>query len=210
MEFGITGPAQSDNLFHFTGRVGDRPSDVPRPIQEMTPEERLDAIIGEPVLRAFPPFGTSAPCVCFSESPPEHLAFLINGGRVKPWGIVISRAQMVKAGGGSVAYVPDQVYEYFKNTGMGHWAVRVGPGSSWMHEREWRLPCLKVSGVRLMTLQAILIGNRTWRPSLIERSDPRSPGTRLMGFPPLWQASPIWVWDSSSKSVVPHPPGSLC
>ncbi|MET8605750.1 hypothetical protein ABZV92_19625 [Streptomyces rubiginosohelvolus] len=210
MEFGITGPAQSDNLFHFTGRVGDRPNDVPRTIQKMTPEQRLDAIIGERVLRAFPPFGPTTRCVCFSESPPDHLAFLVAAGRVEPWGIVVSRDQMVRTGGGSVAYVPDKVYEYFKNTGMAHWAVRVGTGSSWMHEREWRVPCFKGDGFRLTTLQAILIGDKTWRPSLVERSAPRSPGARVKDFPPLWRESPIWVWDSSSASIVPHPPGSLC
>ncbi|MFE7752125.1 hypothetical protein [Streptomyces sp. NPDC057428] len=222
LDLGITGPAQSDDLYHFTGRVGERPNDVPEHIRKMTPQQRLDAIITERMLRAFPPFGTSMPCACFSESSPEHLAFLIKNRKVKPWGILGSRRSLLRLGGGSVAYVPDQQYQYFKNTGMAHWAVRVGANSTWMHEREWRIPRqngeIKLAGVR-----AILIGDASWRPSLVETDEwvNAETGEQCQGpaetphaqprqdHPTLWRESAIWAWDDDSESVVKHPPGAL-
>ncbi|MFE1909428.1 hypothetical protein ACFW96_38040 [Streptomyces gardneri] len=220
---GITGPAQSDDLYHFTGRIGDRPNDVPNHIQKMTPQERLDTILAERTLRAFPPFGAGFPCACFSESTPDHLAFLVKSWKVKPWGIVGSRMSLLRLGGGTVAYVPDQQYQHFKNVGMAHWAVRVGTNSTWMHEREWRIP--RQNGeIRLQGVRAILIGDASWRPSLVDTGEwinaengeqCQGPGeTPLaqprMDYPGLWRESAVWVWDSKSEAVIKHAPGTLC
>ena len=116
----------------------------------MRPEERLDAILAGQAQFGFPPFSrppTGAapnppgPCVCYSESPPDHLAHLIVDRCFQPWGIVITREQMLKAGGGAVAYVPDTVYSTLYQAGLAAWAVRTSSGSQWMHEREWlRVP----------------------------------------------------------------------
>ena len=140
LSLGLVGPAQSDHLYHFTGRNGARPSWVPPQIQQMTAQGRLDGILRDERFLAFAPFGASTACVCFSESPPDHLGHLIRTGRFEPWGVVTSRASLLGIGGGSVAYVPDDVYASFSASGLGHWAVRTGSGSVWMHEREWRLP----------------------------------------------------------------------
>lgn len=167
IDLGIVGPAQSDDLYHFTGRNGARPAVVPEDIQLMTPQERLDSILREEQFRVFPPFGARTACLCFSESPPDHLEHLIGIGRFSPWGIVTRRHQLIRRGGGAVAYVPDAVYQEFKAADLEHWAVRTGADSTWMHEREWRLPVLddrNTLGIGRVT--AILVGDPAWRPSL--------------------------------------------
>ncbi|WP_188299777.1 hypothetical protein [Streptomyces sp. CBMA156] len=222
-DLGLVGPAQSDDLFHFTGRLGERPSEVPLEIRAMTPQQRLDAILREEQFRAFAPFGASVPCVCFSESPPDHLAHLIRQQRFSPWGIVGSRKTLLGLQGGSVAYVSDEVYARFKAAGLAHWAVRTSPASTWMHEREWRIPrsdgLLKIGGCN-----AILIGDINWRPSLVETDaqmniatgddlDPSDPaeGTQpAMALPTLWRQSEVWVWDKAAEAVTKYKPGELC
>jgi hypothetical protein len=222
MELGLIGPAQSDDLIHFTGRSGSRSKDVPQEIQRMSPSERLDSILAQRKLLAFPPFGVTHPCVCFSECPPDHLAHLIRLRGFSPWGIVVSRSGVLGCDGGAVAYVPDDVYAQFKEQGLEHWAVRTGPNSVWMHEQEWRLP---TKGVILTGVRAILVKDAAWRPSLVETDEwvnmetgEPSPGPdgsnpfiqRRKDYPELWRKSPIWVWDDRAQAVVKHAPGTLC
>ncbi|WP_159461058.1 hypothetical protein [Streptomyces viridosporus] len=223
IDLGLVGPAQSDDLFHFTGRNGNRPVHVPEEIRNMTPQERLDAILGTRTLRGFPPFGTAQSCICFSECTPAHLAHLVLTRGFSPWGVVVSRSAVLRLGGGSVAYVPDAVYSYFKARGLEHWAVRTGSDSVWLHEREWRLP-IHGAGVNLVNIRAILIGDPGWRPSLVPTGDWRNgetgellsgpdgnPHTRpVEALPHLWQSHEIWVWDASTKTVARKPPGTLC
>jgi hypothetical protein len=233
-EFGAPGPAQSDELIHFVHR-GPRARfspDVPVEIRIMTPEKRLDAILTRGAQRGFAPFHrpptkTTQPplgrCVCYSEAPPEHLAHLITERLFHPWGVVITREQMLRAGGGAIAYVPDAVYDRFYEAGLGAWAVRVGDDSQWMHEREWRFPLTKGYGaVRFRSLAAILIGDTNWRPSKVGTGEwINESGERIAGpsedpmarevtaFPELWLKTPIWVWSYRTRKVDIHPPGSL-
>lgn len=60
MTLGQVGPAQSEYLYHFTGRNGDRPVWVPEDIRDASPQERLDVILREERFRAFAPFGAEA------------------------------------------------------------------------------------------------------------------------------------------------------
>ncbi|GAA2364742.1 hypothetical protein [Streptomyces carpaticus] len=192
----------------------------------MTPERRLDRILEKGYLLAFEQFGSNHPCACFSESTPAHLAYLIGTGRFSPWGLVFDRAAVLRAGGGAVAYVPTAVQKEFKSKGLGHWAVRTDSGSTWMHEREWRLPVEHPSniGFRLRSARAILIGRPDWRPtsvkidSWIDRSTGEplpDPGDnpyaeQLTDLPALWKKSEIWVWDKARENVEKYPPGTLC
>lgn len=233
--FGAPGPAQSDELIHFVHRgpkAGYSP-DVPAEIQVMGPQERLDAILSSARQKGFAPFHRApansmepplAPCVCYSEAPATHLEHLIADRLFKPWGIAITRKQMLDAGGGSIAYVGDDVYEKFYRMGLGAWAVRTGDGSQWMHEREWRLPMKKGSNglVRLTSLAAILIGKADWRPSKVgtgqwvngSTGEPCQPGEdpfaiEVKDYPELWLKTPIWVWDWATRAVIKYDPGTL-
>ncbi|HEY5835028.1 hypothetical protein [Streptomyces sp.] len=221
-DLGYVGPAQSDYLYHFTSRNGGRPTGVPEEIQWMSPEQRLERILHEERLLAFPPFGADVPCVCFSECPPEHLAYLIAMRYFTPWGIVVTRSALLGLGGGDVAYVPDTVAAIFRGKGLGHWAVRTGPDSTWMHEREWRLP-RSTGDVSLISVRAILVGDINWRPAPVMTGwwVHGSTGDALPGpdaslyaqpqteLPRLWRESPIWVWNPTSQEVDEHPPGTL-
>jgi hypothetical protein len=222
LNLGLVGPAQSDDLYHFTGRNGDRPAWVPADIQQMTAQQRLERILKEKRFRAFAPFGATTACVCFSESPADHLGHLIRTGRFSPWGVVTSRASLLSIGGGAVAYVPDTVYDRFKAAGLEHWAVRTGNGSVWMHEREWRLPSSE-EGRGIGGLRAILVGDVSWRPTTVVVGwEDGSTGQPLPGpegnpfaqpvweLPRLWRESQVWVWDAGSGQLVKHAPGVLC
>ncbi|MDX3841270.1 hypothetical protein [Streptomyces europaeiscabiei] len=225
------GPAQSEELIHFTsrGEAASFPGDVPAQIRDMKPWERLDKILGNGELAGFPPFGApGTPCSCFSESPPEHLAHLIADRGFAPWGIVLTRTAAVAMGGGAVAYVPDEVHARFVAAGLGHWAVRVGNNSQWTHEREWRIPLSPLSGpdstqygaIRIHRLSAILVGDPDWRPTPVTvgwahgadgtQAYPNEPGAvRLTELPELWRTASIWVWNAATRKVDPHQAGAL-
>ncbi|MFZ3475776.1 hypothetical protein ACODT3_40410 [Streptomyces sp. 4.24] len=192
----------------------------------MLPHERLDSILGAGSIRGFPPFGVSQTrCVCFSESPPSHLAHLITERGFAPWGVVATRSQVIGVGGGSVAYVPSRVRSQFEAAGLGHWAVRVDDDSQWMHEREWRIPLVRPDGKRAgglapTSLAAILVGDAHWRPTPITawvhgadgtQAHPEEPGAvPVRGeLPALWLNTPIWVWDQNISKVRVHPAGTL-
>ncbi|MFD7409734.1 hypothetical protein ACFV7R_45735 [Streptomyces sp. NPDC059866] len=143
-------------------------------------------------------------------------------GKCSPWGIVTHRSTILSFGGGSVAYVPDSVYEQFQQAGLEHWSVRTATGSTWMHEREWRLPRPRGTA-GIASVQAVLVGDINWRPSLVEaRWVDRTTGDPVTGeeaspyaelvheLPRLWRESWIWVWDPQHETVVKHPPGTLC
>lgn len=226
-KLGFVGPAQSEYLYHFTDRNGDSPSWVPPAIQQMSGPARLDAILREEKVLAFPPFGVGqagTPCVCLSESTPEHLAHLVAMRQFGPWGFVISRTAANMAGGGTVAYVPTKVYDTFKARDLAHWAVRTDEGSTWMHEREWRVPA-PLGAVRITGLDAILIGRADWRPSKVptEWVDPDTSQPLEFGpgehpnavpvaedYPRLWRESAVWVWDQGGRQVVKYKAGELC
>ncbi|MFF3919458.1 hypothetical protein ACFYZB_39730 [Streptomyces sp. NPDC001852] len=220
---GSVGPAQSDELVHFTSR-GREPGPGATPdVRAMTASQRLDSILGSETLRTFAPYGVARACACFSESPANHLAHLIVDRQFEPWGIVATRDGLLAAGGGAVAYVPDEVYNQLRAAGLEHWAVRTGAGSTWMHEREWRVPAPDgTAGMQLYSLRAVLVGDRDWRPSPVRTglSMHMDQGTLCEGcpdpfceemtdLPRLWLQSEIWVWDPVTRQVELYPPGAL-
>ncbi|MGW8985071.1 hypothetical protein ACWGQ9_20695 [Streptomyces parvus] len=228
LSLGLVGPAQSEYLIHFTGRNGSRPTWVPEHIRAMSPQERLDAILREGKFRLFPPFGAASPgdsglpCLCFSECPTGHLDYLVSIRGFQPWGIAGTREGVHRLGGGAVAYVPPEVHARFQAAGLGHWAVRTGEGSTWLHEREWRIPLSTWRG-DIESVRAILIGDAEWRPTKVpsgrwvdgtnglEVVGPAAPNAiEAREYPRLWQESNVWVWNREKRDFDKYGPGELC
>ncbi|MDX2403449.1 hypothetical protein NJO91_09960 [Streptomyces microflavus] len=224
------GPAQSDTLVHFTSR-GENASftpKVPEKFRQMTAPERLDSILGSGRLYGYPPFGAQQACVCFSESPKDHLDHLIADRGFGPWGVVVTRAGVLTHDGGAVAYVTDDVYKRFVGAGLGHWAVPIRENSQWMHEREWRAPlCEDIDGnikqyscFSMTRAHAILIGDPNWRPTPIttgyrngytgEQTYPNDPAAiPVTELPEMWRESDVWVWNREARSMDIYPAGDL-
>ncbi|MDK9499902.1 hypothetical protein QEZ40_005522 [Streptomyces katrae] len=224
------GPAQSDTLIHFTSR-GEYASftpKVPEQFRQMTAQERLDSILGSGRLYGYPPFGAQQACVCFSESPPDHLSHLIADRGFSPWGVVVTRADVLSHDGGAVAYVTEAVYKQFVAAGIGHWAVPIRENSQWMHEREWRAPlCEEIDGERkqyscfsMTRAHAILIGDRNWRPTQVttayrngctgEQAYPNDPAAiPVKELPEMWRNSAVWVWSRETRSIDEYQAGVL-
>lgn len=225
---GTPGPAQSDELIHFTGRPPGRPSTpgVPQEIRALTPWQRLDNILTTGILRAFPPFGAQQPVISFSESPPDHLAHLISERGFPPWGVVLTRVGLLQHGGGSVAYLPENVRDTFPQE-LRHWAVPFktnGQAGDWSHEREWRLPATSLGyDFGRASFNAILVGDTNWRPTRmgtgvftdqlngLQYPGPATPYCQEQTeLPPLWRgAGEIWVWNAAARRIDRCPPSAL-
>ncbi|MFF5781202.1 hypothetical protein ACFY7Y_30290 [Streptomyces virginiae] len=224
------GPAQSDTLIHFTSRGGSArfTPKVPDEFRQMTAQERLDSILGSGRVYGYPPFGAEQACVCFSESPPDHLAHLITDRGFGPWGVVVTRAGVLGHDGGAVAYVTDDVYTRFANAGLAHWAVPIRGNSQWMHEREWRAPLheevdgkiKQYSCFSMSRAHAVLIGDPNWRPTLVttgyvdgytgEQAHPNDPtAVPIVELPEMWRKSTVWVWNTETQLVDEYPAGTL-
>ncbi|MFD3908957.1 hypothetical protein ACFXOL_14790 [Streptomyces californicus] len=194
----------------------------------MSPEQRLDSILHERTFRPAVPFGgdkeLGTACLCLSECPPAHVAHLVNERGFQPWGLVVSREWAHSWGGGAVAYVPTSVHAAFKDAGLGHWAVRTDEGSTWMHEREWRVPVRKGGWLgRITQVTAILVADVSWRPTRLatgrwidgetglEVPGPSWPNAiEFQEYPRLWQESAVWVWNREKNNFDKHEPGTLC
>lgn len=218
---GEAGPAQTDFLVHFCSRPFGRahtPS-VPDGIRSMNAETRLYTILWEQQLRGFAPFGASTPMVCFSESPLNHLSWLLRRGW-EPWGVVMTRQSLYDVGGGPVWYARSEQYDALAEPHRS-WAVRLDASlqrrSDWLHEREWRAPhpALPLSASNVV---AVLVGQPDWQPSgSVLREvmiDPETGGEvdpsfrravpQMMPFielPPLWGTVQKWYWDAAAGQV---------
>jgi hypothetical protein len=199
------GPAQSDFLIHFCGRPSGRPHTpcVPPEIQALTPAERLDNILWEQRILGFAPFGAAAdqPMVCFSESPLDHLQWLLHSRGWPPWGVVLSRQWVFTAGGGPVWYARPGQYETLART-QWQWAVRFettsGRRSDWVHEREWRIPVRPDEPALRLTsgaIIAVLAAGPGWQPST--RYTDRT--QRVHARHPLWGSFQQWYWDPATQ-----------
>ncbi|MGW6914715.1 hypothetical protein ACWGB8_13000 [Kitasatospora sp. NPDC054939] len=221
------GPAQSEELIHFTGRPAGRPSTpaVPERIRSMNPQQRLDSILSTGEIQAFPAFGAQQATISFSESPLGHLSHLITDRGFPPWGVVVTRAGVLRNGGGAVAYLPDHVSDGFP-TEQRHWVVpfKTDGQGDWSHEREWRLPAPnKGFKFEKTPFTAILIGDADWRPTpvgtgmWIDGSDgmpyqwPETVYCEEQTEPPrLWrEAGEIWVWNPTTRTIDKYTPSQL-
>lgn len=221
------GPAQFDWLIHFCGRSpGAMTSRAVAPeIAGMKPSQRLDNILWEQQLRGFPPFGADVdrPMICLSESPPDHLRWLVTDRQWPPWGLFFERQYVYEQDGGPVWSVRSAQYDCLTPEQRA-WAVRLdttpGRRSDWLFEREWRMPLRPgTTGLPLTRLLGILVGDRNWQPSVREvytgyyRSaatgelahphDPYAQPDTHPALPALWHSALFRVyWDPDSNGFI--------
>lgn len=222
---GEAGPAQTELLIHFCGRpFGRQPTPfVPADVRAMTAEARLHQILWQQQLSGFPPFGAASPMICFSESPPDHLGWLLRRGW-QPWGLVFTRQSLYQVGGGPVWYTRSPQYDELSEAHRS-WAVRLDANpyrkSDWLHEREWRVPH---PGLYLPpgSVVAVITGRPDWQPwGVVNRElmvDPETGGqvdpsypnavpqvVPVTELPPLWGTVQKWHWDVATGQVVQSP-----
>ena len=208
------GPAQSEFLIHFCGRPAGRhntPS-VPAHIRSLTPEQRLDNILWEQRIIGFPPFGYGVvqPMVCFSESPLNHLDWLLHSQHWPPWGVILRRQSLYAKGGGPVWYARPEEYSSL-TPAQRAWAVRyeatATQRSDWVHEREWRIPVPPADPVLRLArgdVFAVLVGNPTWQPTI--RAWPAAAGTQpVPAVHPLQGSFQRWFWEPTEKRFLAWP-----
>lgn len=204
-------PGQAGTLVHFCGR-GVAATSAPQEILELTPQQRLEGIIGDRMIRASQPFGLSYPVVSFSECDHGGVQAMLAQAGWDAWGIVVTRDWVWSNGGGPVWYVRDDAHADARSLLDGRsasWLVRTQPGhSDWLHEREWRVPCDPHAylGVTLTAgdVAAILVADPEWEPP-VEHTLGVNPGNGNLGDvlqTPDVALVPRWYWNGQAIDVL--------
>jgi hypothetical protein len=212
----LPGPAQNDLLIHFCGRGTHRNVEsVDDRILRMAPEDRLAGILAEGRIRAFTQHNGGFPAVCFCEVDKEfaHLRWLIDQRNFAPWGLIFTREQVTKWGGGPVFSARKDIHGYvdylarmeMEQTGsavnadyLRSYMTRFEPfdprnPSDWLWEQEWRH--IVPGGERALaagSIKAIMVGDPHWWPADPETGEP----------PQLWVESEKWFWDGDTLQVI--------
>lgn len=160
--------------------------------------------------------------VCLSESPLEHLSWLLANRQWPPWGLLLWRQAAYDLGGGPVWYARNEQLEKLP-TELRSWTVRFDAGvnrSDWLHEREWRIPVPPNNPVLQLppgAVPVILVGDLNWRPTRLVRRTilvdpsgmPVEPGhighqqeVQAEELPKLWTgAQERWYWDPTAQRI---------
>jgi hypothetical protein len=204
-------PELSNVLTHFCGRGRPPGNDVPDQIRDMAPEDRLASILRDGFIRAYDARSGGYPAVCFTEARHAGLDFMMRLRGYKPWGLMFDRASVHRAGGGPVWHARDAEAEALRKLDpiLRSWVVRLGEGSDWLEEREWRIvlgptsdPSSKVPLERLR-LVGILIGDVQWTGAHSGQT------TEVPASPPLAAGVPRYQWDRSNCRLVRVEPPAL-
>jgi hypothetical protein len=108
-------------------------------IAGLSPQQRLANILWTEEPLGSVPFGATNRMVCLSESPPEHLLWLLRERGFPGWGLLFSRQWAYNFAGGPVWYARNDQYHSLPAEHR-DWAVRLdADASDWLHEREWRI-----------------------------------------------------------------------
>lgn len=222
---GAAGPAQFEMLIHFCGRPASAPPTptVPPFIRDQPPWQRLSNILWEGQIRGFAPFGAELPMVCLSESPLDHLNWLLSSRQWPPWGLLLSRQTVYDLGGGPVWYARKEQLAALPEQ-LRSWAVRFDTGpnrSDWLHEREWRIPVSSANPTLQLpaAVPVILVGDPHWRPSrptlrtvFVDESGMETmPGqghpqlVEVQELPYLWATAERWYWDAANQQILRLP-----
>jgi hypothetical protein len=173
----------------------------------MPPAHRLWTILQEQQLRGFPPFGSSEPMICLSESPLFHLQWLMVYRGFPRWGLFLRRQWVYDVGGGPTWYVRSEQYEEL-TAEQRRWATRLDTTAStrsdWLHEREWRIPVSRENGSALLLPRMEVVAVLVQMPFL---QNILLPGPT--GLPVLQQVAarwpdlsdiPHWWWNDATQS----------
>jgi len=199
-------PDLSRVLTHFCGRPRDPGADVPADITAMTPPDRLENILWDQRLRMFVTYSGGDPAVCFSELTEAGLRYMIQTRGYAPWGLMFDRESVYNAGGGPVWHVRTDQHEQLKKLApqLRSWAVRLGEGSDWLEEREWRITRPKSAGyapsvgLDELRLLGLLVGDPWWSGGRAATLVPRGGSQPQPGsyFPPaLHPGLPRILWN---------------
>lgn len=217
------GPAQSDWVCHFCGRPPGTgvSTQLAGWIAGLTPQQRLENILWTETLLGSVPFGATNRMVCLSESPPEHLLWLLRERSFPGWGLLFNRQWAYNFAGGPVWYARDEQYQSLPAEHR-DWAVRLDAGTSdWLHEREWRIRVQpQYCGLRIMRhdITAILVEDPTWAP-WCQIQVPTGQLIGVDGLPsengvveetrPEWKLPPLWMperrlrWNRATQQLLP-------
>jgi hypothetical protein len=173
----------------------------------MTPAQRLESILTEGRIRSRAVFGSSSPVICFTESTPAGLEYMINRKGYAPWGIVFTKEFVYRKRGGPVHYVREDEWSAYqvlpKKTRSR--AVQIRPGhSEWMWEREWRVPAAMSKGFKFKPrdVYAVIAGDLEWPPGPMFDG----PDGREMATPGWMPNTRQWSWTGSELLRVAHWP----
>lgn len=208
------GPAQSEHLIHFCGRPPGRPHTpwLREDIKALPAEYRLERILWDQQILGFGTFGPESnrdwPVVCLSESPPNHLQWLLEA-EWPPWGVVLWRQWVYTVDGGPVWYARSKQYGRLTEE-QRPWAVQfntdmtAGRHNDWVHEREWRIPAWSRNPPAVPlgpgSVAAVLIGRPDWEPA--------RPDGLVKVLPPLWSGLQRWYWESGARRFWYWDPGN--
>lgn len=191
----------------------------------MSPRERLENILWEEVLRGSIPFGATNRMLCLSESPPDHLRWLLGERRFPAWALLFDRDWVYNLEGGPVWYARPQQYSSL-DADQRDWAVPLDADrSDWLHEREWRIRVPQdAPGLQVQPgdVRAIIVADPDWAPWrlvpvrtgwLLDADG--LPGIEGVDYevreewrlPRLWSSSPRYLWDNASRHFRPLPIG---
>lgn len=158
----------------------------------------------------FPVFGGKDPVVCLTESTWSGFKFLVGKRGYQPWGLIIDRESVYRAGGGPVWYARSPEYDALGqlNPHLRSWAVELGRHSDWLEEREWRIvlesaselpPAIPLSKLKLVGL---LVGDPQWtapRPQLMRVENGQNEPEHTL--PPWASNVPRYRWDPSTAKL---------
>lgn len=105
-------PDISDFVVHFSGRSSTAGPGVPSGILTMKDWERLGQILVDQWIKAFPPFGTSEPVVCFTVCTTAGIKTLMSDRRYTPCGVAFSKDFVFRRGGGPALYVRGDEWDH--------------------------------------------------------------------------------------------------
>jgi hypothetical protein len=201
----------SELLVHFTGRPRPR-KDLPVDVSQLSAQERLERILKNQTVLAMETFYAPVPVVCFTESTPSGIEYMIGDAGFEPWGIVFHREHVFEEGGGPVFHLRGDEWDHRQALPLRVQSrvVKFAPGEAeWVEEREWRIPYDDGSPgfeFNLGDVEALIVGDLNWPPPDEEIEMVYTPWDdwepELVPVRPRWLPHcAIWHWNPDNRAL---------